>query len=265
MPTLSPTMTPTIAVTVTPTPQPAGTALPALFATLTPSPRPSPTPTASPSASPTSVPQLKVTVPPTTTAVPQLPGTQEFNWWLLGGLLLCVLIILALLVLVVLLKKRQSSSNTELPTITAAEFRLLASLAADQHKVRLAEKCYRKATELEPYNTDTYYELGVFFYQTDQCKEAITAFKRYLTGKIIQPEAYFYLASCYVRLRQYDAAEEFFTKALQLKPDDALTYVGLGEAAQGRGNRQQAEQYYEQALALDPDCQEARQHLNHLG
>jgi Flp pilus assembly protein TadD len=61
-----------------------------------------------------------------------------------------------------------------------------------------------------------------------------------------------------------DIAEEYFKEVLHVRPEDAYTHVGLGIIAQSRKQYKQAKDYYEQALELDPNCQEAQENLNQL-
>jgi predicted Zn-dependent protease len=158
-------------------------------------------------------------------------------------------------------KKQAPPSKVVLNTITAAEYKILGDFAAEQEKLQLAENCYRKALELEPYNKDMHYELGVFFFQHNRYKEAISELTRHLGGEIIKPEAYFYLASAHLQTGNLNKAEEYFKKLVHLEADDPAIYVGLGQIAQARNHAEQAQQYYAKALELDPHNQKARQHL----
>jgi len=143
----------------------------------------------------------------------------------------------------------------------SAEYITLGEFAADRGKFQLAEKCYRKAVALEPDNKNVDYEMGVFFFRTKRYKEAVTEFNKYLKGAIISPEGYFYLAYSYFHLGNLDKAEEYFKRVLQINPEDPDTYVGLGVIAQSRHDPAQAKAYYEKALEIDPNCQEAVERL----
>lgn len=145
-----------------------------------------------------------------------------------------------------------------------AEYKMLGNLAAEKGKMQLAGKCYRKAAELEPYDKNTYYELGVSLFKEEHYEEAIIELQKYLQNEIVRPEAYFYLAYAFLHLGKLDKAEAYFRKVLRLKPNDAYTYVGLGVIAQTQKNLAQAKEHYEKALALDPACQEARENLSYL-
>jgi tetratricopeptide (TPR) repeat protein len=157
-----------------------------------------------------------------------------------------------ILVLIMLLikpsTKQAPPSKVVLNTMTAMEYKTLGDFAAEQEKLQLAEKCYRKALELEPYNKDMYYELGVFFFQHNRYKEAISELTRHLGGEIIKPEAYFYLASAHLQTGNLNKAEEYFKKLVHLEADDPAIYLGLGQIAQARNHVEQAQQYYAKAL-----------------
>ncbi len=64
--------------------------------------------------------------------------------------------------------------------------------------------------------------------------------------------------------QQYDEAIELLQQSLRLKPDFDRAYQFLGDVYVGKGNRVEAERYYNQALALNPNNQAARNALQKL-
>jgi tetratricopeptide (TPR) repeat protein len=60
-------------------------------------------------------------------------------------------------------------------------------------------------------------------------------------------------AEMYYRIKRYDQAIEFLTKANKLKPDDRDTIVHLGDANFEAEKYEEAEKWYTQALEKKPD------------
>ena len=58
--------------------------------------------------------------------------------------------------------------------------------------------------------------------------------------------------------KQHYKAIEFFQKALQLKPNSAVVLASMGTAYLNLGDREKANEYFNQAQAIDPNA------LNHL-
>ncbi|PIE34070.1 hypothetical protein CSA56_09145 [candidate division KSB3 bacterium] len=185
--------------------------------------------------------------------------------WLAISLGLCLLCIVILAMLLFLLKKRQTATHRlENDSITSADYKLLGDLAAKERQLELAERCYRKTIALEPHNRSMGYELGIFLFRAERYQEAIPEFLAYLKGDIIEPEVYDYLGYAYFSTGNLSRAEEYYRKFLDLAPADPDGYFGLGLIAQHRERYQDAKDYYETALKLDPDFQEVCQNLSQI-
>jgi predicted alpha/beta superfamily hydrolase len=68
-------------------------------------------------------------------------------------------------------------------------------------------------------------------------------------------------------LRRHEAPDEairLFRFCLELHPGSAQAYEGLGEAHERKGMKDEARQYYQKALELDPDNENARKKLEEL-
>ena len=178
--------------------------------------------------------------------------------------MLCLAIIIVLAILLIRLKKRLSLSNSAMDAIRPSEYKTLGNFATEKGELRLARRCYRKATELESYAQKTPYKLGIAYFQAEQYEKAIVELSKCLKDEITKPEAYFYLAYSHLHLGNLDSAEDYFKAVLQMRPNDSYTYVGLGIIAQSQRQYAQAKHYYEKALELNPNCQEARENLEQL-
>lgn len=61
-------------------------------------------------------------------------------------------------------------------------------------------------------------------------------------------------------LGRYDDANKALREALGIRPNDALTWINLGNLYDEEGKKQEAQEAYEKAISLDPD--NARAHYN---
>ena len=187
------------------------------------------------------------------------------NLGLLIAVGICLLVILLLLILLLLTKKRLAKAGRSVvDTLRSADYKVLGDLAAEQGKTHIAERCYRKMIDSEPYNRNIRYELGLFLFQVERYREAIKEFSIYLGSEIVDSEVYAYLAYAYLATENLSKAEEFYKKALEVKPEDPHVYFGLGVIAQSRGHYPQAEEYYQNVLDLDPGFEDVRQNLRQI-
>ncbi|MDB2466822.1 tetratricopeptide repeat protein [Planktomarina temperata] len=70
------------------------------------------------------------------------------------------------------------------------------------------------------------------------------------------------LALCYQHLKDFETSEEFYNKALAIKPDYATAHINLGSALKEQGKLEQAIEFYNKGLAIKPDNAEA---YNNMG
>jgi tetratricopeptide (TPR) repeat protein len=74
-----------------------------------------------------------------------------------------------------------------------------------------------------------------------------------LTSKACQ--GYGAVASDYLEKGEFDQAEEYYKKALEIDPQDTSSVIGLSNLADRTGNTDQALQYLIQAISADPEDQ----------
>ena len=227
-----------------------------------------PTPLVAPTASPSPLPTA--TLSPVSVAASDSEVTATLSpsrqpLFLVIALIACVVLLVILAAWIMALKHQLSTSaEVKNDLLRAADYKLLGDFAAEHGKLSLAERCYRKATELEPYNYTYHYELGVFLFQSERYQESLKEFSIYLKNEIIVPDVYHYLAYAYLVANNFAKAEEFYHKSLEMLPNSADSYLGLGVIAQARGQYAQANEAYQRAIEIDPNCQEARDNLSQI-
>ena len=268
----TPTPEPTPMPTNTPTPQAENTPIPLSTVVEMPTATteveiivstPTPKPTATPTTEFTTTPEIEP-FQPSDSRKSQTFFTAERLFW--AGFSLSGMLLSLTLFALLLRAKRQAAAEKrpQNEILTSAEYKMLGDLAAGQGKLPLAERCYRKLVELEPYNWAIRYDLGYFLFQSQRYKEAIKEFHAYLRHEIIVPDVYAYLGYAYLMTKDLTRAEEFYRKFVELTPDNPDGYVGLGVIAQSRSQYQQAHELYKRALSCDPNCQEARQNIRQI-
>nr|2AVP_A Chain A, synthetic consensus TPR protein [Methanothrix harundinacea 6Ac] len=65
-------------------------------------------------------------------------------------------------------------------------------------------------------------------------------------------EAWYNLGNAYYKQGDYDEAIEYYQKALELDPRSAEAWYNLGNAYYKQGDYDEAIEYYQKALELDP-------------
>jgi Tfp pilus assembly protein PilF len=135
---------------------------------------------------------------------------------------------------------------------------ILALLYATQNKTSLAaqeyESALRNAAKLEPKNIEIYKDLGEFYLQGKNYKEAEAAYRLALEISPDDREAHFFLAHIYDENKDIEGAIRELKKAVEISPDyhQALNYLGYLYAQKG-ANLAQAEAMVKKALEFEPD------------
>lgn len=126
-------------------------------------------------------------------------------------------------------------------------------------KLGLSKKvraCYLKAIELNPDNLSARESLAGYYFEapgiaggsSEKGMEQV----REIESRDVR-RGHLMLAAHYTAKKSYDLADREYRAALALAPDDPDTLCLLGQLSQTRGNVSQAFDYFERALAADPD------------
>lgn len=138
------------------------------------------------------------------------------------------------------------------------------------NRYREARESYEKLMELRDNHPAYLYELGLTYADLDNHATARDYFRRtvnLITGKQEEEDAppisdenreilskvYTQLGLTSVAERNYYEAIQNFDRALESHPDLAAAYDGKGQAYRELGKLEEAEDYFKQALARDPD------------
>ncbi|GAB4326879.1 MAG: tetratricopeptide repeat protein [Bacteroidales bacterium] len=140
----------------------------------------------------------------------------------------------------------------------------LARLYAGK-KNKLAVDYYNAALNLQPDNLEILYSLAMFYQNTGEYDKAISKYNLILEK---DPTFYFALYNIgyiqLVYLEDYASAVDYFTQAIDLKPDYVEAWYNRGFARELMKDVQNAYQDYQKALEYRPNYDKAVQGLNRI-
>jgi len=132
----------------------------------------------------------------------------------------------------------------------------------DDYKESLLK--YKYANTLNPFNGRVLFNLGVNYYISDIYEEAEKIFKesiKYYNDKNV----YGNLALCYMKMGDYQRAEEEFKYAIYLNPQFIQAYSDLGLLYFEKGNYDGAIEQWQKILEIEPNFTENYVVLANLG
>ena len=115
-----------------------------------------------------------------------------------------------------------------------------------------AERCYRKAVDLQPRYVEALVNLGAAKWALDSQDEALACYKKAIKLDSKNVEAYHNLGGAYYQQGKGIEAIKAFQTALRIQPKHVRTYKHLGNAYHEQGYFQEALQCYEKVVQLAP-------------
>jgi len=117
----------------------------------------------------------------------------------------------------------------------------------------------KEIVKKDPKNLPAWVELGNLYFDTDQPKEAIEAYSRYLAVKPDNPDVRTDMGIMYRRLGQFDRALEEFRKAAQSDPKHVNSRYNIGLVLlHDKQDIQGAVKAWEEFLKVDPNSERAQ-------
>ena len=129
-----------------------------------------------------------------------------------------------------------------------ARLTLAYHLSWDLGRVNEAAAEYEKVLDYAPDSPSALNNLGIIYGQQGRFLDAVPLFRRLVLLEN-DVDAAINLAVCYFYLDRLPATIEAYEKALEIQPDHPKAQHGLAEAYEKLGEQQQAEQWFEKALA----------------
>ena len=113
-----------------------------------------------------------------------------------------------------------------------------------------------KAQEVDPTNGLVAYNLGVSYYENEDLKSSLAAFKKSVVlGTDEDPflsAAYAYMGDIYLKTRHNQEAEECFLKSIRISPS-SNAYFGLGDIYVQQKQYQKAAENYSKGIKFEPN------------
>ena len=137
-------------------------------------------------------------------------------------------------------------------------YRHLGNALYGQERYAEAVDAYRVAIEHRPDDAAAYASLGAALNILGRNEEAETYLHRALTLNPHHTEALYFLATLRAEQQRYAEMLELLQWLIAIDPNDAVAHVSMGVAFYFLGRSDEALRSFDQALALDPNLDDAR-------
>ncbi|UCG32297.1 MAG: tetratricopeptide repeat protein [Phycisphaerales bacterium] len=127
--------------------------------------------------------------------------------------------------------------------------------------VELAVPCYRRARELAPGNHQWRYLLAVVARHTGDADTARSELLALRDAGVEYPPVFFHLGEISLDAAELDQAAALFSRMIELAPQAAGGYFGMGRVEAQRGNYEKAVEYLSQARDRAPTSEDVLQQL----
>ena len=130
----------------------------------------------------------------------------------------------------------------------------LGMLYHAHHLLDPAETCYRNANALNPNDSRWFHLLGLTLEDKGNIEEANLAYERTLVLNEKYVPARLHIAANMLALGRFPEAEERYAKLAESYPEQAAVLAGRGRLASNRGESEKAVEYFQKALAAEPEA-----------
>jgi tetratricopeptide (TPR) repeat protein len=131
-----------------------------------------------------------------------------------------------------------------------------------------AMKAFQQAVQLNPELAEGYFRLALAHnalgqnHESDEAyKNAVEAYKKYLSANPKDAEAFYNLGQTYAGLHLYSEAAREYRQAARLRPDDGNIYYDLGMALTRLAQYDEAGAAFQKCLDIDPENYRAQDAL----
>jgi tetratricopeptide (TPR) repeat protein/ADP-heptose:LPS heptosyltransferase len=144
-------------------------------------------------------------------------------------------------------------SNIERDNNNPNFWKLLASVYYNKKNYSLSLQCNQKALELDPSDFELMHQIGCDFLEQNDVGNAFKTFKYALLANPNFSKSHTKIGEIYSKIKDFKKAEDAWSKALEVNPEDtlAITYLGVN-AVENLGDYEKAETYFKTALKYEP-------------
>lgn len=140
---------------------------------------------------------------------------------------------------------------------------LMAQLSMSQSYFEDAIPLLESGLKVAPQRPDLLAALGEGYFMAGKVDKAIEEFKKLLEIDR-SARSFSFLGLCYRNLGRFDEAKQYFEQGLKIDPHHSTCLFNMGFIAERQGDATTAESYFEQALRADPDYPDALLELANL-
>ena len=147
--------------------------------------------------------------------------------------------------------KQANPTNPDTHYNLASTYHRLGTAAKDQKMLENAEAIYNQALELSPDHVECHRALAVLLVETGRPDKAFTLLKRWAQRSPNISDARVELAKLHQEFNQTKIAEQYLDEALAMDPNNARAWAERGRLRENSGELMQAVQNYQQSIALN--------------
>lgn len=160
--------------------------------------------------------------------------------------------------------KQADPTNPDTYYNLASTYHRLGNNAKDQKMLENAEAIYNQALELSPNHVDCHRGLAVLLVDTGRSDKAFTLLKRWAQRSPTVSDARVELARLHQEFNQTKVAQQYLDEALAMDPNNAKAWAARGRLRESSGELMQAVQNYQQSIAINSMQPELYQRIGAL-
>ena len=161
--------------------------------------------------------------------------------------------------------QRSDPSDPDTYYNLATTYHKLGVAQKDAQLIEQSESLYNQCLDLQPNHVDCHRGLAVLLAESGRPDSAMGLLKNWATANPGMSDPRIELASLYQEYGQTKTAEQYLDEALALNPNDSRAWTARGQMREASGDLGQALQNYQQSLAinsLQPDLYQRVASLN---
>ncbi len=147
--------------------------------------------------------------------------------------------------------KQSDPTNPDTYYNLASTYHRLGTSAKDQKMLDNAESIYNQALELSPDHVECHRALAVLLVETGRSDKGFTLLKRWAQTSPNVSDARVELAKLHQEFNQTKIAEQYLDEALAMDPNNARAWAERGRLRENSGELMQAVQNYQQSIAIN--------------
>ncbi len=113
-----------------------------------------------------------------------------------------------------------------------------------------------KAVELDPQNNSAIRTLAQTYYDIGNTEASIATYEKAIkatSDNKTKADLHFNLGILYNQVKEFDLAEDHFTTALDLNPNDVEAILGMAQTFESNEKWRKAEKFYKELIYLEPE------------